>query len=377
MSAAPALPSGEQRDERRARMAWARIAEPVDELARRIIAVYGVVDGLDIARRGSTAGITGLSDRFQARLDVLDVDRDLVIAERVGARVLVPGDTEWPLVVDDLEMPPWALWVQGALPLQKATQRSVAVVGARASTAYGNAVTSEIAAGMADRGFAVVSGGAFGIDAAAHRAALAVGGATVSVLACGVDRSYPAAHTQLLDHIRRSGAVVSEMPPGSAPMRSRFLARNRVIAALGAGTILVEAGLRSGARNTVSATLDLKRPVGAVPGPVTSMVSAGCHEEIRRQRATLVTDAAEVADLVGRIGADLAPEKRGPQRPADGLDGVARRVWQSLPGPRMSPMSLDTLTRVAALGAAETLGALGRLDLAEQAQRKGHGWVRR
>lgn len=377
MSAAPTLPGGEQHDERRARMAWARIAEPDDSLARRIIAVYGIVDGLDIARRGSAAGITGLSDRFQARLDTLDVDRDLVIAERVGARVLVPGDREWPTVVDDLEMQPWALWVQGPLDLHEVTQRSVAVVGARASTAYGNAVTSEIAAGMAERGFAVISGGAFGIDAAAHRAALAVDGATVSVLACGVDRSYPAAHTQLLDHIRRFGAVVSEMPPGSAPMRSRFLARNRVIAALGAGTVLVEAGLRSGARRTVSATLDLSRPVGAVPGPVTSMVSAGCHEEIRRQRAMLVTDAAEVADLVGRIGADLAPDKRGPRQPSDGLDGVARRVWQSLPGPRLRPMSVDTLTRVAALGVAETLAALGRLDVAGQAQRKDQGWVRR
>ncbi|MGI8947212.1 MAG: DNA-processing protein DprA [Ornithinimicrobium sp.] len=377
MSAAPTLPTGRTGDERRARMAWARIAEPDDKLARQIIAVYGLVDGLDIARRGSAAGITGLSDRFQARLDTLDVNRDLVIADRVGARVLVPGDPEWPLVVDGLEMPPWALWVQGPLDLQEVTQRSVAVVGARACTAYGSSATSEIAAGMADRGFAVVSGGAFGIDAAAHRAALAVDGATVSVLACGVDRSYPAAHTQLLDHIRRCGAVVSEMPPGSAPMRTRFLARNRVIAALGAGTVLVEAGLRSGARSTVSATLDLNRPVGAVPGPVTSMVSAGCHEEIRRERATLVTDAAEVADLVGGIGADLAPDKRGPELPRDGLDGVAQRVWQSLPGPRMSAMSVDALTRVAGLGAAETIGALGRLDVAGQAQRKGHGWVRR
>ncbi len=376
MSAAPTLPSAAQQDERRSRMAWARIAEPDDHLARRLIMVYGVVDGLDIARRGSAAGITGLSDRFQARLDSLDVDRDLVIADRVGARVLVPGDSEWPLLVDDLEMPPWALWVQGPLDLESATRRSVAVVGARASTAYGNAVAGEIAAGMADRGFTVASGGAFGIDAAAHRATLAVDGATISVLACGVDRSYPAAHTQLLDQIRRSGAVLSEMPPGSAPMRTRFLARNRIIAALGSGTVLVEAGLRSGARKTVSATVALKRPVGAVPGPVTSMVSAGCHEEIRNERAVLVTDAAEVADLIGAIGDDLAPDKHGPQRASDALDEVAMRVWQSLPGSESGAMSVDRLTRVAGLGAMEALSALGRLDAAGQAQRKGSGWVR-
>lgn len=379
MSAAPSLPLSAEHDEghRRARMAWARIAEPEDVMARAMIEVYGFVEALEVARRGRAAGVDGVTDRFHARLRVLDVNRDLAITERLGARVLVPGDAEWPQPVDDLDLAPWALWVHGPLQLNQATARSVAIVGARASTAYGNAAAGEIAAGMADRGFTVVSGAAFGIDAAAHRAALAVGGATIAVLACGLDRSYPVAHTHLLDQIRADGAVVSEMPPGSAPMRTRFLARNRVIAALGAGTVLVEAGLRSGARKTVSDAVALDRPVGAVPGPVTSMVSAGCHEDIRRLKAVLVTDAAEVAELVGRIGEDLAPAKHGEHRPGDELEEVEMRVWQCLPQPRARPLSVDDVMRVAGLDAMEAIGALGRLDLTGRAGRQGAGWVRR
>lgn len=376
MTSAPMLPAGaaDPEDERRARVAWARIAEPEDTVARRLIAVYGLVDALEVARRGKGGSAEHGSDRFLARLAQLDVDRDLEITARVGARVIVPGDPEWPEPLEDLEQPPWALWAQGPLRLDQAARRSVAVVGARASTAYGDAVAAEIAGGLASRGFAVVSGAAYGIDGAAHRAALAVGGDTVAVLACGVERSYPTAHTELLGRIRDGGLVLSEVPPGAAPMRTRFLARNRIIAAVATGTVLVEAGLRSGARNTVSLAYALDRPVGAVPGPVTSMVSAGCHEEIRRTRAVLVTDADEVAELVGRIGEDLAPEKSGEVRPADALDDVARRVWQVLP--TAGHMGLDTLLRAAGLDPVEALSALGRLEIAGLARRSRGGWVR-
>lgn len=377
----PRLPlDGDARDgdlERRARIAWSRIAEPEDDIARTLIATYGVVDALEVARRGRGSGTHGASDRFLARCADLDIDRDLAVSARVGSRVLVPGDPEWPGRVDDLEMPPWALWVHGPLRLDEASVRAVAVVGARASTPYGEHVTGQICAGLATRGVTVVSGAAFGIDGAAHRAALAVEGPTVAVLACGVDRSYPAAHTQLIDRIRAEGAVVSEVPPGSAPMRTRFLARNRVIAALAGGTVLVEAGLRSGARRTVSVSCDLDRPVAAVPGPVTSMVSAGCHEEIRNGRAVLVTDADEVVELVGRMGEDLAPFKQGSQRSGDGLDDVGGRVWQCLPTASARPMAVDDLTRVAGLGAIEVIGALGRLEVSGDAQRRDEGWTRR
>jgi DNA processing protein len=360
--------------ELRARVAWARIAEPQDPIARRLIDVHGIVDALAVARQGRSGDAEHGSDRFLSRLGQLDVDRDLEVTARIGARVIAPGGPEWPASLDDLESPPWVLWAQGPLRLDEATRRSVAVVGARASTAYGDAMATELAAGMAGRGFTVVSGAAYGIDGAAHRGALAVEGDTVAVLACGVDRSYPAAHSRMLDAIRERGLVLSEVPPGAAPMRTRFLARNRLIAALAGGTVLVEAGLRSGARSTLRAASDLGRPVGAVPGPVSSMVSAGCHEEIRNARAVLVTDADEVADLVGLIGEDLAPEKRGEVRPEDDLDDIAHRVWQVLP--RAGGMTVDTVTRVAGLEVVETIGALGRLEVAGVARRQESGWVR-
>ena len=156
-------------------------------------------------------------------------------------------------------------------------------------------------------GATVVSGAAIGIDGAAHRGALAVDGATVAVLACGVDRVYPAAHATLLERIAATGLVVSEYPPGSVPARHRFLVRNRLIAALGAGTVVVEAALRSGAQRTAADTEALGRLVMAVPGPVTSGPSAGCHQLIR-DGALLVTSADDVLEAVGRLGVDLAPE---------------------------------------------------------------------
>lgn len=186
----------------------------------------------------------------------------------------------------------------GFLDLTVLARRSVSIVGARASTRYGEMVASDLAVGLAERAYAVISGAAFGIDGAAHRGALAVDGMTVAVLAGGVDRAYPVAHSQLISTIVETGAVVSEVAPGSAPTRPRFLLRNRLIAAMSAGTVVVEAGLRSGSLNTAGTAEKLGRPVGVVPGPVTSMVPAGCHQASREGMAVLVTDVPEVLDLV-------------------------------------------------------------------------------
>ncbi|MGA8047197.1 MAG: DNA-processing protein DprA, partial [Dermatophilaceae bacterium] len=186
-------------------------------------------------------------------------------------------------------------------------------------------------AGLCERGFAIISGGAFGIDAAAHRGALAVDGVTVAVMAGGIDRLYPASHSTLLGEIARSGALVTEQPPGTAPIGSRFLGRNRLIAALGCGTVVVEASLRSGSLNTAGHAQTINRPVAVVPGPVTSMQSAGCHHFVRERGAELVTDAAEVAELVGRMGFDLAPVKRGEHRALDDLQPHERVVFEVLP----------------------------------------------
>ena len=234
--------SGRSHDRRReALMAWSRLTEPGDLAAWRLVRQRGPEGALAAVHDGST----DLAERLRPRLELLDVDRDLRVCDVVGARVVVADDEEWPTGLDDLEIPPYCLWVRGPERLGAACERSAAVVGARSATAYGEAVASDLAAGLCERDFTVVSGAAFGIDAAAHRGALAVEGVTVAVLAGGVERPYPQAHRQLLDRIARTGLVVSEVPPGSAPTRVRFLKRNRLIAAMTRGTVVVEAGLRS------------------------------------------------------------------------------------------------------------------------------------
>jgi DNA processing protein len=215
-------------------------------------------------------------------------------------RLVCPGDQEWPPQLDSLgNRQPYALWLRGTADLRFTCLRSVAITGSRASTAYGSYVAASIASALAENGWSVVSGGAYGIDAAAHRGALAADGATIAVLASGVDLPYPAGHAGLFDAIAAQGLLVSEWPPGQMVSRLRFLGRNRIIAALATGSLVVEAGSRSGACNTARHARDLGRPLMAVPGPVTSEQSAGCHQIIRDWHATLVTSAADVIDALG------------------------------------------------------------------------------
>lgn len=342
-------------DERRARAALSRLVEPRDLTVHALLERVGAVEAVAriIEGRGELA-------RFAARVRSLDTDRDLQIAGRVGARLVLPDDDDWPQGLDDLAIPPWCLWVRGPAPLAAMVMRSAALVGSRVATAYGEQLAAEFAAGIAGRGWAVVSGGAFGIDAAAHRGALAVEGHTVAVMAGGIERAYPAANAPLLARIAATGAVVSEVAPGSAPMKSRFLHRNRLIAALTRGTVVVEADLRSGSRNTVTHATDLRRPVGAVPGPVTSMVSAGCHEEIRNGRAVLVTSADEIIDLVGEIGVDACEPRRGRSLVTDDLPTDDRAVFEAIPFRRA--VDLDTIARVTTQAALTVRGALARLE---------------
>lgn len=357
----------------RARVALSRLAEPADQEMVGAVARWGAEEVLARIRDGSL-GSPRLGG-YRARLGVLDVDLDLDVAARAGARLLVPGDPEWPPGLHDLlSTGPLVLWVAGPADLAGLTRRSVSVVGARACTAYGEHVAAELGAGLADRGWTVVSGGAFGVDAAAHRGALAVDGATVAVLACGVDVAYPAAHESLLRRVRAAGAVVSELPPGSRPTRRRFLDRNRLIAALTRGTVVVEAALRSGARNTGTHADGLSRPVMAVPGQVTSAMSAGCHEMIRTEGALLVTDAADVVDVVGELALDAAPERRGERRPEDALDPVTLRVLESLPLRRFA--TPDGVGVVAGLDAASVLRGLSLLAGAGLAESRNGAWRR-
>lgn len=357
---------------RLARMAWARLLEPAAEtrLAQAVRAM-GPVAALEWLRAGS-AGQAGRA--VQARLEVLDLEREVRATRACGARVLVPGDEEWPSGLDDLELPPHCLWVRGPVSLGSVVERSVALVGSRAATSYGEHVAGELAYGLAGRGFSVVSGAAFGIDAAAHRGALAAEGLTVGVLACGVDRPYPVAHRRLIGELAERGLVVSEVPPGGAPMRQRFLARNRLIAAMTSGTVVVEAGLRSGALNTVRWALECGRMVGAVPGPVTSVASAGVHQLLRSHRAELVTDAEEVAELCGAMGQDLAPVQRGESRPTDALDLVEAQVYDAMP--KVASVSVENLCRSAGLEHDVVLRTLASLELLGMAEHHGDAWRR-
>ena len=323
----------------------------------------------------------------EARRAVTDPEADLAAAERNGIRLLTPADADWPhfafaaLQVTGQRrvaqwqagvrvrpqrgelIPPLALWVRGSAPLATVGLRSVAVVGSRAATAYGEHIASEFSYGLAQRDVVVVSGGAYGIDAAAHRGALAAGGCSVLVSAGGLDRPYPSGHRHLYDRTAEQGLLVSERPPGSAPHRQRFLSRNRLIAALGAATLVVEAAHRSGALNSAGYARDLGRPVLAVPGPVTSVMSSGCHRLIQREEdpARLVTSVAEVLSYCGSaedVGDPASsPGPASSQRAYDGLDLVARSVLDGFPGRGRSVTEAE-LSRLSGQPISQVIAAL-------------------
>jgi len=354
--------------DRFARAAWSRVAEPGDPVANRLIRAHGPAEALVVA----ASGVGQKVERFLPRLEVLDVERDLEIGAKFAARIVCPGDLEWPQGLDDLAAPPYCLWVRGPIHVASSCQRSAAVVGARSATAYGEMVATEMAAGLGERRFAIISGAAFGIDAAAHRGALATGATTIAVLAGGVERPYPSSHAALIARIVEVGAVISEVAPGSAPTKTRFLQRNRMIATMSRGTVVVEAGLRSGSLNTARTAAEHGRVVVAVPGPVTSMMSAGCHEEIRSGMALLVTDAAEAAEAIGDYGSDLAPARRGPTMVGDELDEPAARLLSALPVRK--GVSITRLAVSSGLSVPEVRSLLGRLDLSALAERHDEGW---
>ncbi|RSZ62040.1 DNA-protecting protein DprA [Corynebacterium hylobatis] len=286
-------------------------------------------DADEIARgvRRRATWIGELATQTASRHNWDRAEQDLADAAAVGARLIHPGCAEWPLAEFDRAfgfaatgrsdhlrsyqadaIPPHVLWVRG-MPLDQAVAQSVAVVGTRAATRYGHEATRQLVQGLATHHWTVVSGAALGIDTVAHETALATGGLTVAVAACGIDRTYPARNGALLDRIAAQGCVISEYPPGMNPQRHRFLTRNRLVAALTAGTVIVEAAWRSGALNTLSWAEGLGRVTMAVPGPVTSAGSLGCHERIRQGRAQLVTGADDVRGLLGAIGAlDVAEQ---------------------------------------------------------------------
>jgi DNA processing protein len=453
-----------------ARAAWSIVAEPGDAAAGAVVAALGAPEALEWASRavhetpevawqllrervhpGAPGAVGGPSaaatvrvlaralPRWAPRLAGLEPLRALDVLDREGGTLLVPGGPGWPTRLDDLgPVAPLCLWVRGAGALDELTRRSVAVVGARAATPYGEHVARGLGGGLASHGVTVVSGGAFGIDVAAHRGSLAAGGPTVALLAGGIDRPSPAGNRDVLDRVAADGgALVAESPPGTPPTRSRFLQRNRLIAAVSGATVVVEAAWRSGALSTAARASELLRPLGAVPGPVTSMASAGCHRLLRDGAAVCVTDPDEVLDLLGAGPVETgratgtgarpgAPERADPARPVaagrpSAASGHAGGATGEAPVPRIGPRAgagagagagasrggprtgggsavtdradslpsrvLDALlqrralpvsevARRAGLAGREAAGALGLLELEGVVQRVDGGWRR-
>lgn len=389
-----------------ARAAWSGISEPGDRIAGILIAALGATTALDLLiQRRDTKHImalikdSGASDflgvscdddfaqavtsgleRWAPRLNAHEALAHLERAARFDTTLLTPNHEQWPEGLNDLGFhAPHVLWVRGAPQVLATLPSSIALVGARASTGYGEHVTMEAAAGLVDRGVAVVSGAAYGIDGMAHRSALASGGSTIAFLAGGVDRFYPSGHDALLHRIVASGAVVSELPCGSSPTKWRFLQRNRLIAAASSATVVIEAGWRSGSLNTAGHAAALGRPLGVVPGPVTSASSAGCHRLLRETDAILVTNAAEMVELISLSPAEEAAglitrDERDNRAPAPRESSEEQRVIDALS--LRTPRDTEDIARRAGLSIIQTQSALGLCEVSGRALAGEKGWRR-
>ena len=396
--------------ERAARAALSRLFEPQDAAALALVQAAGAQDALRIASGrlaagpeleqeiggiladggsgsgsgGGWSGLAGALARWAPRIPDLAPERDLATMQRLGGRLIIPSDELWPRQLADLGLQePLCLWWRGVEQELPAAAKAIALVGSRDSTSYGATVTGDLAYSLAQRGFTVVSGGAYGIDAHAHRAALAGGtgsteGArglpTIAVMAGGVDRFYPAGNEDLLRAVADHGAVLAEVPPGSAPTRYRFLQRNRLIAALASVTVVVEARWRSGALNTAHHAESLGRAVGAVPGSIHSANSAGCHRLLREGGAICVTDAGEIAELASPSGASMPQDKPVRIQIHDGLTLEDLILLDALP--LRTTTSVEKLAAVAGLGPASVRAGLGRLGLLGLAESRHGGWKR-
>lgn len=370
---------------RAARAGLLRVAEAPSPVLAALITQVGVLPAWRMVRSGGGPGpvrraVAGRMEGLDAdALDALALE-DLRTAAAVGARLVTPEDEEWPeatmvaFALTDRMPAPIGLYVRGGR-LPSDTRSTVTVIGSRACTAYGRRCGTELAADLAAAGCRVVSGAAFGVDAAAHRGAMSGGGpaSTSAVLACGIDRAYPVAHRELLDDIAQGGgSVVSEYPPGTTPARHRFLIRNRLIAAFGAVTVVVEAGRRSGTISTANAAMALNRVVMAVPGPVTSAMSVGCHDLLRSPGVLIAAESRDVLEVLGRgePGVPTPP----PVRPTDVLDGAVALVYEALPG--SGCRTVRELAQDAAVPASQVMSALAELELMDLASRSGATWRR-
>ncbi len=374
-----------------AAMAWSVICEPGDSFAGKLIDAFGVSQALSLELAGTSAKdyiarfdeagvdlgalqshgrfdktMAEARERWQPRMSVAAVSKASTEMELRGGWFMTPQSELWPESLGSLEAhAPRGLWVRGGMEAVRSMGQAVSMVGSRMATSYGEFATGEIVGALVNRGYCLVSGGAYGIDAMAHRSTLAMGGFTVAVMAGGLDRLYPSGHAELFKQIEQSGALVSEMPPGAEPTKWRFLQRNRLIAALGQAVIVVEANPRSGAVSTANRALEIGRPLGAVPGPINSAGSDGCHRLIREHKAELVCCGDDVLELLGYSRAD--------EPITQGLGALETRVLDVIGFGVASHLHICETAGLTRDEANLGLSALSLLGVIEQ---NAHGWTR-
>ncbi|QRV02692.1 DNA-processing protein DprA [Arcanobacterium phocisimile] len=382
--------------EHRAAQAWTYIAEGGNQLAHALITASSYEQALAWVRQYGTGSVLAQEfDDVVARLRTsksfvertirawqLRLEHYSEISEvslgRLGAQCLIPADSCWPGILNDMFAPPLALWIRG--DAEVLNKPGIAIVGSRAASTYGQRLARNLAYEISES-HVVVSGGAFGIDAQVHVGALQHGQATNSrqstiiVSAGGVDRPYPASHADLFTQAIAHGAVISESALGSAPQRHRFLSRNRIIAGLAAGTVVVEAPMRSGALSTARHAIDCGRPVGACPGQVDSPGSQGSHALIR-DGATLIRHADDVREMVSwqqlQLGDGMGEDIFS--MPDDGFDPVLEKVWEAIPV--RSCADAQAVARVAGVSVQEAQAKLALLELTGRVSRSVRGWKR-
>lgn len=327
---------------RRAYLGLSLLVEPGDPRLVHMLAVAEPAEVVASVAKGRAIGGVSPSQSWVERAGRLDslVASTLAKAKVSGLRWRCPADADWPGQLGDLDHveplngstgAPMGLWLRGKANLAQLAQSSVAIVGARDATTYGAEIAADLGADVSDAGLTVVSGAAYGIDACAHRGALAMGKPTIAVLAGGADVDYPQAHAALLARIGDKGLVVSEQAPGQTPMKARFLTRNRLIAGLTRGTVVVEAARRSGSLNTLNWADQLGRVTMGIPGPVTSQASVGVHEAMRTGQAMLVTNGADIGDALGGLGVVDSTPELAPKTAYDCMTAAERQVLDAVP----------------------------------------------
>lgn len=376
-----------------ARSAWSVICEPGDGFAGFLISKMGATAALEAEIQGISTkqlksklfslGFDSVEldsfgvfeklhaearERWRPRLQLEMIRTALFKINKVGGFVLTPAEPDWPQQLEDLgQHAPFALWVRGSGSALRQLGQSISIVGSRGATSYGEFATNAMVSALVPKGYSIVSGGAYGIDGIAHRSTLALRGNTVAVMAGGLDKFYPSGNSEMLRRISQTGAVISEVPPGTVPSKWRFLQRNRLISALSQSTLVVEANWRSGALNTVSHSERLERPVYAVPGPITSPKSAGTNKLIAENRAQLVIDGN---DLLEQLGETIRVTS---QLELDGLGALEKRVLDAI---GFDVLEIAEICSSAGLTRDEARFGLSSLELEGLVLRRDNTWTK-